>query len=311
MPTGPRVPFTRLPQTDQVTSDLYDKTASIAVNTDANAAAIAANKSAAAASAAAQNKQIDTLKGSPAFNAKSVLAVRRVSQSAYLQLSDYTVIFLVTSPSIATLPNCRASSGQNFTVKNDAASTSTVTLNSVGNELVDGAAASATVLTAGQSITVQSDGFNWITILSGSGGGGGGGTVTHSGLLTLDQPVFGNAGADIKVGTKSGNTNEVMSATGAFVPGNVVITDASGNAIDSGSPPSGPIFVDNETPVGMINSSNVTFTLAHTPSPSASLLLYLNGVLQFFGVNYTLATATITYTVAPTTGMTHVAYYRR
>ena len=35
----------------------------------------------------------------------------------------------------------------------------------------------------------------------------GAGTVTHTGgALTADQPVFGAGSADIKVGTKTGNT---------------------------------------------------------------------------------------------------------
>lgn len=69
-------------------------------------------------------------------------------------------------------------------------------------------------------------------------GGGGGGTVTHAGgALTADLPVFGAGSADIKVGTKSGNTDEVMTASGSFTPGNTLVTDADGNAIDSGSAP--------------------------------------------------------------------------
>jgi hypothetical protein len=61
------------------------------------------------------------------------------------------------------------------------------------------------------------------------------GTVTHTGgALTLDQPVFGAGGADAKVGTKSGATNEVMSASGSFTSGNLIKTDASHNAVDAG-----------------------------------------------------------------------------
>jgi hypothetical protein len=161
---GPRIPFTRLPQTDQVTSDIYDKTASIAVNTDANAQAIAANKSAADASAAATAKQVDTLRTSPAFNAKSVLSIRRVTQATYLLASDYTVVFLITAASIATLPNCRQVPSAVFVVKNDAQSSNTITLNSVGNETIDGAAASSITLAAGKAIMVQSDGFNWVIL---------------------------------------------------------------------------------------------------------------------------------------------------
>lgn len=62
-------------------------------------------------------------------------------------------------------------------------------------------------------------------------------------------------------------------------------------------------FADNEIPSGTVNSSNVTFTLAHTPNPAASLVCFENGVNQrAAGADFTLATATLTYGVAPATG---------
>lgn len=64
--------------------------------------------------------------------------------------------------------------------------------------------------------------------------GAGTGTVTHTaGALTVDQPVFGAGGADTKVGTKSGNTDEVVTQSGAATSGRVLLYDASGNAIAS------------------------------------------------------------------------------
>ena len=71
-----------------------------------------------------------------------------------------------------------------------------------------------------------------------------------------------------------------------------------------------PNFADDETPSGLINSSNVTFTLAHSPSPAASLELFLNGLVQNRGVDYTLSTNTITFTSAPVTGSTLLGWYR-
>ena len=66
--------------------------------------------------------------------------------------------------------------------------------------------------------------------------------------------------------------------------------------------PGGATLVDGEIPTGLINSSNTTYTLANTPSPATSLKVYLNGVRQRLTTDYTLATATITMTEAPTTG---------
>lgn len=81
-----------------------------------------------------------------------------------------------------------------------------------------------------------------------------------------------------------------------------------GEAVSLGG---GGTYSDAEVPTGTIDSANAVFTLAHTPSPAASLQLFRNGVLQRAGgVDYTLVTATITYVAAPTTGDTHVCSYR-
>lgn len=70
-------------------------------------------------------------------------------------------------------------------------------------------------------------------------------------------------------------------------------------------------FADNEVPSGSINGVNATFTLAHTPSPALSLTCFENGVDQrAAGADFTLATATITYGVAPPTGYTLNCNYR-
>jgi hypothetical protein len=69
-------------------------------------------------------------------------------------------------------------------------------------------------------------------------------------------------------------------------------------------------FSDDETPSGTINGSNLTFTLAHTPSPSASLSLYRNGAWQSPGLDYMISTGTITMTTAPVAGEWLRASYR-
>jgi len=70
-------------------------------------------------------------------------------------------------------------------------------------------------------------------------------------------------------------------------------------------------YADNETPSGTIDGSNTTFTLAHSPSPAASLILQLNGMVQApGGVDYTLSGSTITFASAPVNGSTLQAWYR-
>jgi hypothetical protein len=71
-------------------------------------------------------------------------------------------------------------------------------------------------------------------------------------------------------------------------------------------------FVTEETPSGSINGSNVTFTLANTPT-SGTLKLFLNGVRQKSGAgnDYTISTNTITMTTAPVSGDVLIADYMK
>ncbi len=70
----------------------------------------------------------------------------------------------------------------------------------------------------------------------------------------------------------------------------------------------GSSWVFNETPSGTVNGSNVTFTLASTPT---NLMLFLNGVYQKpgSGNDYTLSGLTITFLTAPASGSQIMASY--
>lgn len=69
-------------------------------------------------------------------------------------------------------------------------------------------------------------------------------------------------------------------------------------------------FADAETPVGTANGVNVTFTLEHAPNPALSLQLFVGGVLQQQGSDYTLTDDTITLGTAPSANDIIVANYR-
>jgi hypothetical protein len=55
------------------------------------------------------------------------------------------------------------------------------------------------------------------------------------------------------------------------------------------------LFSESETPAGLVDSSNTTFTLQNAPQPAASLQVFRNGVLQKVGVDYTLGVKVITF----------------
>jgi len=58
----------------------------------------------------------------------------------------------------------------------------------------------------------------------------------------------------------------------------------------------------NEIPSGLINSSNVTYTIANTPV-TGTVMVFLNGMLQApgAGLDYTISGTTITFVKAPRT----------
>lgn len=73
-----------------------------------------------------------------------------------------------------------------------------------------------------------------------------------------------------------------------------------------------PNFADSEVPVGVVDGTNRTFTLAFTPSPPTSLILTRNGLVMKRGLDYSLAGKTITFIVeqTPQVGDILLAWYR-
>jgi hypothetical protein len=72
------------------------------------------------------------------------------------------------------------------------------------------------------------------------------------------------------------------------------------------------VYVDAQLPSGTVNGTNAVFNLASTPSPSTSLALYRNGLLQKPSVDYTLSGAVVTFLSAstPQTGDILQSFYR-
>ena len=105
-------------------------------------------------------------------------------------------------------------------------------------------------------------------------------------------------------------TSGALEAASGNVSDCVRVDGTSGSCGTGGS--SGPGFTDAETPAGLINGTNVTFTLADAPNPGASLELYRNGLLQRSGTDYTVSGNVITFATAatPQPGDLLQAYYR-
>jgi len=149
----------------------------------------------------------------------------------------------------------------------------------------------------------STDKFGWYQIF-------GVNTIARTDTISADQSLYiddtagraddlGVAG-DLIIGAYS------MSASSANVATVHISYPSVSNDIGGGGQ-----FADNETPSGAINGTNVTFTLANTPNPAASLILQLNGSIQTSGgVDFTLSAATITFELAPLTNSILRAWYR-
>lgn len=99
----------------------------------------------------------------------------------------------------------------------------------------------------------------------------------------------------------SGTSGQVLTSAG---PGNV----PTWTTITT-TPPATINFVDSESPAGTKNSTNVTFTLANTPT-AGSLHLYFRGLRLKLTDDYTLSGTTITMVTAPDLGDALLADYR-
>ena len=104
-----------------------------------------------------------------------------------------------------------------------------------------------------------------------------------------------------------GNGSNVATATA--MTGDVSITNTGVTSISSGL---STHFVTREVPSGSINGSNVTFTLANTPTAGTECV-FLNGLLQNVGGgnDYTISGATITFNTAPESGSVILVNYQK
>lgn len=140
-----------------------------------------------------------------------------------------------------------------------------------------------------------------------SSGAGSSGPVAESDVTNLvsdlaQRPVKGAAfGAN---GVAIVDNNGILE-TAVGQTGNCVLVDGSTG------PCGAPTYSDAETPGGVIDGSNASFTLANTPS-GTSLMLFRNGIYQTTGADYALSGSTVTFTPGsvPQPGDTLTASYR-
>lgn len=154
------------------------------------------------------------------------------------------------------------------------------------------------------------------TVVGGGGGGAGGITgpiqISDVNGLTNALALVPQKGAGFVLGRAAviNSSGQIDGATGNL--GDCVRVDGSSGPCGGGGGSILPLYSDGEVPIGTINGLNTTFLLANTPSPSTSLMLYLNGLLMEQGLDYTISGSVITFmlTSAPQTGDLLLASYR-
>jgi hypothetical protein len=141
------------------------------------------------------------------------------------------------------------------------------------------------------------------------------GTTTHT--VVLPDATTLMTGQSFIISNQSTGAIQVNANGGGGVRSIAALTSATVTLIAAGSAagtwdpgstatPTGLTtsnFVVRETPSGSVNGSNVTFTLANTPT-SGTEQVFLNGILQEPGAgnDYTISSGTLTYLTAPLSG---------
>jgi hypothetical protein len=115
----------------------------------------------------------------------------------------------------------------------------------------------------------------------------------------------GFAAGRVAIVNSSGMLDSVTGASGDCVH----VDGSSGPCGDSSTTPS---FVDGDSPAGIVDGGNASFTLTSIPNPASSLAVYRNGLLQKLTQDYTFTGRTVTFVVAavPQPGDTLLASYR-
>lgn len=120
----------------------------------------------------------------------------------------------------------------------------------------------------------------------------------------LEGPAFGSGRVALinSLGSIDGVTGNLSDC--------VHVDGSSGSCGASGG--TNASFVDSDTPAGIVDGSNTTFTLSQTPSPSTSLALYRNGIMQKAGRDFSVGGSSLVFVTAnvPQPGDTLLASYR-
>lgn len=223
--------------------------------------------------------------GSVSLGNQTITSLGTPSASTDATTKTYVDTAIAGLSSAYKYRNVRAASIANVTISSAPATIDGVTL-----------ASAERVLLKNQTTTSQ----NGIYDFNGTGV-----AMTRSSDSNVWDEITG-ALVYIDEGTTNADTRYYSTANSGGTLGTTAITYVQ----DTAGAFSASNIVTEETPSGSINGSNVTFTIAYTPT-SGSLKLFLNGIRlkSGSGNDYTISTATITMTSAPITNDVLIADY--
>lgn len=136
------------------------------------------------------------------------------------------------------------------------------------------------------------------TVIPGSGSGSGGGVASPPGNSPIPESQVTGLLTDLSLRPMKGN--DYLNGRAAMVDTGGAIDTVDGNLTDcvrvDGTstacydPSVIPAYVDSETPAGIVDGNNATFTLAGIPNPASSLRLYRNGLMLHATADYNIQT---------------------
>ena len=186
------------------------------------------------------------------------------------------------------------------------------------NTAVSSLNAQVSALSGGTNLTaLQTTVTNLSNTVSGLSSSVSGLTSTVNGVTSTVSGLSNTVAAHAtSIGTLTTNMGTVNSNVAALTTSLTNLTNivsglsATVNALSTVG--SSALYADAQLPAGTLDGTNVTFTLASTPSPVSSLGLYRNGLLQAPAVDFTLSGAVVTFLTGstPKVGDILQAFYR-
>lgn len=176
-----------------------------------------------------------------------------------------------------------------FLVSSEAAGSGSGTVTSVSVTTAAGVSGSVATATTTPAITIT---LGAITPTS----------VVATGEVKGDTLAINDSDDSHKL-TIATNSNLTANRTLRVIPGDADRdVTLSGNLTVSSNAVVAGTYIPYEVPAGAIDGANVTFTFANSPLSQNHLILFLNGLRQTPGADFTVAGAVATFAVAPLGG---------